>query len=155
MAAFVAMVLVLSACGGTKSTTSGVAQTTAPVVAENSSLARATPPFTTDDDLSAVVAVTPAKSTAGIAAKSTPKATAKATVKKTTKKVTKATSHAVSKTTATKKTTTSKATKTTSSGNVVHPGAFCSRNGAKGVTTKGTPMRCQIAKDRRLRWKAA
>lgn len=39
---------------------------------------------------------------------------------------------------------------------VVHPGAFCSVAGARGVTTRGTPMACTTtATDSRLRWRAA
>jgi hypothetical protein len=39
---------------------------------------------------------------------------------------------------------------------VVHPGAFCSVAGARGVTSKGTPMICKTtATDSRLRWRAA
>ena len=39
---------------------------------------------------------------------------------------------------------------------VVHPGAFCSDAGARGVTTHGTPMTCKsTARDSRLRWRSA
>ena len=39
---------------------------------------------------------------------------------------------------------------------VVHPGAFCADAGARGITTKGTPMICKTtATDNRLRWRAA
>jgi hypothetical protein len=39
---------------------------------------------------------------------------------------------------------------------VVHPGAFCSPAGARGVTSKGTLMECKTtSKDRRLRWRSA
>ena len=39
---------------------------------------------------------------------------------------------------------------------VVHPGAFCSDAGARGVTTLGTPMTCKTtASDSRLRWRSA
>jgi hypothetical protein len=39
---------------------------------------------------------------------------------------------------------------------VVHPGAFCSYPGARGVTTLGTPMTCKTtASDSRLRWRSA
>jgi hypothetical protein len=39
---------------------------------------------------------------------------------------------------------------------VVHPGAFCSDAGARGVTTRGTPMTCKTtASDSRLRWRSA
>jgi hypothetical protein len=39
---------------------------------------------------------------------------------------------------------------------VVHPGAFCSDAGARGVTSAGTPMICKTtATDSRLRWRAA
>ena len=39
---------------------------------------------------------------------------------------------------------------------VVHPGAFCSDAGARGVTSAGTPMTCRTtATDSRLRWRAA
>ena len=34
----------------------------------------------------------------------------------------------------------------------VHGGAFCTNEGAQGVTTKGTTLTCKIAKDGRLRW---
>ncbi|MCP2032169.1 hypothetical protein L1277_002268 [Okibacterium sp. HSC-33S16] len=38
----------------------------------------------------------------------------------------------------------------------VHPGSFCSSEGATGVTVKGTPMVCSYkAGDERLRWRAA
>lgn len=46
-------------------------------------------------------------------------------------------------------------TRTTRPG-VVHPGAFCSPVGARGVTVRGTPMRCTMkAGDDRARWRAA
>lgn len=39
---------------------------------------------------------------------------------------------------------------------VVHPGAFCSDAGARGVTTRGTPMICKTTvTDSRLRWRSA
>jgi hypothetical protein len=39
---------------------------------------------------------------------------------------------------------------------VVHPGAFCTPQGARGVTVKGTPMRCTTtATDSRARWRSA
>lgn len=39
---------------------------------------------------------------------------------------------------------------------VVHPGAFCSVAGARGVTSAGTPMICKTtATDSRLRWRRA
>jgi hypothetical protein len=39
---------------------------------------------------------------------------------------------------------------------VVHPGAFCSYTGARGITTLGTPMICKTtATDSRLRWRSA
>jgi hypothetical protein len=39
---------------------------------------------------------------------------------------------------------------------VVHPGAFCSEEGALGVTSSGTPMRCTTTPtDSRLRWRSA
>lgn len=39
---------------------------------------------------------------------------------------------------------------------VVHPGAYCSSAGARGVTVKGTPMVCKTKPgDARLRWRAA
>ncbi|WP_439677257.1 hypothetical protein [Embleya sp. MST-111070] len=42
------------------------------------------------------------------------------------------------------------------SGNIVHPGAFCSPVGAMGVTDKGTAMVCSVkAGDSRARWRAA
>lgn len=38
---------------------------------------------------------------------------------------------------------------------VVHPGAFCSGDGATGVTSKGTAMRCSYKPgDQRLRWRS-
>ncbi|MFG1842853.1 hypothetical protein ACGFH8_31005 [Micromonospora sp. NPDC049175] len=38
----------------------------------------------------------------------------------------------------------------------VHPGAFCAPEGARGVTSKGTPMRCtRKAGEERARWRAA
>lgn len=44
----------------------------------------------------------------------------------------------------------------TSSLPVVHPGAFCADNGARGVTSKGTLMICKTtATDSRLHWRAA
>jgi hypothetical protein len=43
-----------------------------------------------------------------------------------------------------------------SSAEVVHPGSFCSTEGARGVTSAGTPMVCKpSAKDPRLRWRKA
>ncbi|WP_407107885.1 thermonuclease family protein [Rhodococcus aetherivorans] len=39
------------------------------------------------------------------------------------------------------------------SGNVVHPGSFCS--GGTGVTSKGTPMVCAPGSDGRNRWQSA
>jgi outer membrane biosynthesis protein TonB len=55
-----------------------------------------------------------------------------------------------------KPTTKKPTTKPPSSGRVVHPGAFCSPVGAKGFTSKGTPMRCTLkAGDSRARWRAA
>lgn len=36
----------------------------------------------------------------------------------------------------------------------VHPGSFCSVQGARGVTSAGTPMMCAIASDGRLRWRS-
>jgi outer membrane biosynthesis protein TonB len=42
------------------------------------------------------------------------------------------------------------------SAGVVHPGAFCSPVGARGVTSKGTPMRCTLKSgEPRARWRAA
>ncbi|GAA2239114.1 hypothetical protein GCM10010430_20340 [Kitasatospora cystarginea] len=41
------------------------------------------------------------------------------------------------------------------SGPVVHPGAFCSPEGATGITSKGTPMVCGRTSDGRDRWHAA
>jgi micrococcal nuclease len=39
------------------------------------------------------------------------------------------------------------------SGQVVHPGSFCKKAGALGVTKSGTPMQCQMdSKGKRLRW---
>jgi hypothetical protein len=38
---------------------------------------------------------------------------------------------------------------------VVHPGAFCSPEGATGHTTAGTPMVCEPASDGRDRWRSA
>jgi hypothetical protein len=39
---------------------------------------------------------------------------------------------------------------------IVHPGAFCSPPGARGVTTKGTPMICKLdSTGQRYRWGAA
>ncbi|MFI1967909.1 hypothetical protein BLA24_22125 [Streptomyces cinnamoneus] len=38
---------------------------------------------------------------------------------------------------------------------VVHPGAFCSPQGATGVTTKGTPMTCAPSTGGRNRWRSA
>jgi hypothetical protein len=39
---------------------------------------------------------------------------------------------------------------------VVHPGAFCSPPGARGVTSKGTPMTCALDRTgQRYRWKKA
>ena len=39
---------------------------------------------------------------------------------------------------------------------IVHPGAFCSEAGARGVTTRGTPMICKTTvTDSRLRWRSA
>jgi len=38
---------------------------------------------------------------------------------------------------------------------VVHPGAFCSPEGATGHTTAGTPMVCEPASDGRDRWQSA
>lgn len=35
----------------------------------------------------------------------------------------------------------------------VHPGAFCSSEGAMGTSSKGTILTCKTAKDGRLRWK--
>jgi endonuclease YncB( thermonuclease family) len=44
----------------------------------------------------------------------------------------------------------------TGGGRVVHPGSFCDKAGASGVTKKGTAMRCQLdSKGERLRWSAA
>lgn len=44
----------------------------------------------------------------------------------------------------------------TSARQVVHPGAFCSVPGARGVTTRGTPMVCRTTTtDSRLRWRHA
>lgn len=37
-------------------------------------------------------------------------------------------------------------------GPVVHPGSFCSGEGSVGVTAKGKPMVCGVAKGGRLRW---
>jgi hypothetical protein len=54
--------------------------------------------------------------------------------------------------TTTSRTTT--ATNTSPSGRVVHPGAFCSAEGARGVTSKGVPMVCTTSPtDSRLRWR--
>lgn len=40
--------------------------------------------------------------------------------------------------------------------NGVHPGAFCSPAGARGVTNSGTPMVCRTSPtDSRLRWRSA
>jgi micrococcal nuclease len=36
----------------------------------------------------------------------------------------------------------------------VHPGSFCRPQGARGVTTRGTPMVCAPARDGRLRWRS-
>ncbi|HET8599208.1 MAG TPA: HNH endonuclease family protein, partial [Segeticoccus sp.] len=39
---------------------------------------------------------------------------------------------------------------------VVHPGAFCAPEGARGVTTKGTPMRCtRKPGEDRARWRSS
>lgn len=38
---------------------------------------------------------------------------------------------------------------------IVHPGAFCSPEGATGHTTAGTPMVCEPASDGRDRWRSA
>ena len=38
---------------------------------------------------------------------------------------------------------------------IVHPGAFCSPEGATGQTTAGTPMVCEPASDGRDRWRSA
>jgi hypothetical protein len=46
-------------------------------------------------------------------------------------------------------------TTTTTDEGVVHPGAFCSPEGATGHTTKGTPMVCEPASDGRDRWQSA
>ncbi len=41
-----------------------------------------------------------------------------------------------------------------SAGQIVHPGAFCSPEGAHGVTSRGTPMTCKTsAADSRARWR--
>ncbi len=63
-------------------------------------------------------------------------------------------------TTATADTTTASAptptTSSTSSLPVVHPGAFCSPDGAQGVTTRGTPMTCKTSPtDSRDRWRSS
>jgi hypothetical protein len=52
---------------------------------------------------------------------------------------------------------TPKPTKTTRpAGPFVHPGAFCAPRGARGVTSKGTPMVCKpSATDPRNRWRKA
>jgi hypothetical protein len=48
------------------------------------------------------------------------------------------------------------AKESTGGGRVVHPGSFCDKAGASGVTKKGTAMRCQLdSKGERLRWSAA
>ncbi|RIY25577.1 hypothetical protein CJI51_06225, partial [Bifidobacteriaceae bacterium WP021] len=36
--------------------------------------------------------------------------------------------------------------------NYVHPGSFCSEEGATGITTKGTPMVCRSRDGDRPRW---
>jgi hypothetical protein len=39
---------------------------------------------------------------------------------------------------------------------IVHPGAFCSPEGAKGVTSRGTPMTCKTTStDSRARWRSS
>jgi hypothetical protein len=38
---------------------------------------------------------------------------------------------------------------------IVHPGAFCSPEGATGHTTAGTPMVCEPASDGRDRWQSS
>jgi hypothetical protein len=44
----------------------------------------------------------------------------------------------------------------TSSSPVVHPGAFCAPEGARGVTDRGTPMTCKpSATDSRNRWRSS
>jgi hypothetical protein len=37
----------------------------------------------------------------------------------------------------------------------VHPGAFCSPEGAYGTTSKGTPMRCTSRGGDQARWRSA
>ncbi|GAA1286761.1 hypothetical protein Psi02_53450 [Planotetraspora silvatica] len=37
----------------------------------------------------------------------------------------------------------------------VHPGAFCSPEGAYGTTSKGTPMRCTSRGRDQARWRSA
>jgi len=75
-----------------------------------------------------------------------------ATAAPTTKAATTAkTTTSAPKTTAATKTTTSAAVQTT-----VTPGAYCSVEGATGLTSKGTKMVCKTtATDSRLRWRAA
>ncbi|MEU4237099.1 hypothetical protein [Actinoplanes sp. NPDC026619] len=47
-------------------------------------------------------------------------------------------------------------TKPTAGGQAVHPGAFCSPEGATGHTTKGTLMRCTLKSgEDRARWRKA
>jgi len=43
-----------------------------------------------------------------------------------------------------------------STSQVVHPGAFCTPEGARGITTKGTAMRCTLKSgEARARWRSA
>jgi outer membrane biosynthesis protein TonB len=78
--------------------------------------------------------------------------TAKPAVKSTTRKpAVKATTHQPAP-----KPTTKKPTPKPTTAGAVHPGAFCSPEGATGRTSKGTPMRCtRKAGEDRARWRAA
>ncbi len=53
-------------------------------------------------------------------------------------------------------TTPTSSSSTSESAQVVHPGAFCSPEGAHGVTSHGTPMTCKTtSSDTRARWRSS
>lgn len=93
-----------------------------------------------------VEAFAPTVEPSPIAAPTTTKAKAKPTV----------THKAVPKPKPTTKKPRPKPTRTSSGHKVVHPGAFCSPEGAHGVTSKGTLMRCtKKSGEDRARWRKA
>jgi hypothetical protein len=117
------------------------------------SLARPTSAAVTTKATTTQPATTAAATSASVSVPATTTVSAAtATAAPTTKAATSAkTTASAPKTTAAPKTTTTAAVQTT-----VTPGAYCSVEGATGLTSKGTKMVCKTtATDSRLRWRAA